>query len=322
MKVMAIAGAITRRGFGRALCGAGLSFCGRAASVARLSWGDESGAASTRERRYRADAQILLLSVPLLHRQGVGGGSVLWRDWSEAGATLRLLEFDGYSLPARAAGLNRLGFIREMSRVVEAKTVESIYFGLMTASPEESAEQASKALHSTAKEQTYTVIDGRIIPSGSEASVAHFAAPAALSALQRPELMERARKALAAEAKVAPGPAATSDGAQGFLAALADMLLRPECRQSSYVYSGRLYWLWVTRAVDAKATAYFRERQLVAKSGSVIRVGGRLRRQQGGKDIEFRLWVEQPAERPLPLRIEYQAKSYLRLVFEAEPTRL
>lgn len=317
---MGVMRAITRRLFGRTLGGAMLSFAGSAASFDRLSWGQASGEAQSLERHYRADAQVMVLGVSLFHREGVGGGSVLWRESSEAGgAALRLLEFNGYSLPARAAGLNRLGFIREMCRVVDAKSVESIYFGLMTASPEESAAQARGALHSTAKEQAYTVIDGRVVPSGSEASVAHFAAPASLSALQRPELIERAQKSLAAESKVSGGPAPHED-AQSFLESLAGLLRRPERRESSYVYSGRVYSLWVDRAVDAKATALFRTRKLVPPDGTVIRVAGRLRRQAGGKETDFRLWVEQAAERPVPLRIEYQAKSYLRLVFEAEGT--
>jgi hypothetical protein len=69
--------------------------------------------------------------------------------------------------------------------------------------------------------------------------------------------------------------------------------------------------------VDAKATAYFRERRLIAVPAEVVRVTGRLRREPGGKETEFRLWIPSGADRPLPLRIEYQAKSYLRLVFEA-----
>ena len=35
------------------------------------------------------------------------------------------------------------------------------------------------------------------------------------------------------------------------------------------------------------------------------------------KETEFRLWIPSRAEQPLPQCIEYQAKSYLRLVFEA-----
>ena len=48
-----------------------------------------------------------------------------------------------------------------------------------------------------------------------------------------------------------------------------------------------------------------------------LRIAGSLWAAGGGRPIEFRLWVEEGAARPLPLRIEYQPKSYLRLTFEA-----
>jgi hypothetical protein len=314
---MRIARAITRRAFSRALGGTLLSLFSKAAPCARLEWTDGSGARPV-AWQYRADAQVLVLGLPFFHRQGVGGGSVVWRESTEAdGGMLRLLEFDGYSIPTRAAGLNRLGFIRELSRWTDGKSAESIYFGLMTASPEESAEQARGALHSAAKEQAYSVIDGRVVATGSEDTSAHFLAPATLSAAQRPELMERAQKALAAAVKATGGPAAPQGEAQSFLQSLAELLRRPERSECSYVYSGRLYSLWVTRTPDPKTTAYFRARHLLPQDGNIVRVAGKLRRQAGGPETDFRLWVEQGAGRPLPLRIEYQAKSYLRLVFEA-----
>ena len=52
-------------------------------------------------RRYRADAQVLVLSLPILRRSGVGGGSIVWREWTEADGSCRLLEFTGYSLPKK-----------------------------------------------------------------------------------------------------------------------------------------------------------------------------------------------------------------------------
>jgi hypothetical protein len=56
---------------------------------------------------------------------------------------------------------------------------------------------------------------------------------------------------------------------------------------------------------------------LIAATVDAVRVSGRVRRQAGGKESRFNLWIADPAERPLPLRIEYQPKSYLRLAFEA-----
>src|SRR5580704_2508617 len=106
----------SRRAFGRlwagsALC-AGAERTGFGAVEGRLELEGQPQADLSLDRHYRADAQVLVLGVPLLHRTSVGGGSVQWREWSEAnGGSQRLLEFLGFSSPERAAGLNRLGFI-------------------------------------------------------------------------------------------------------------------------------------------------------------------------------------------------------------------
>jgi hypothetical protein len=277
----------------------------------RLAWeawppGDASAA-----RRYRADAEIVLLSVTVLHRSGVGGGRA---SWSEAPG-MRLLEFSGYSLPERAAGLRRLGFIREMART-DGDGSESIYFGLMTSSPEESATEAHKALHDQSKSSMYSTVEGRVAPGAVETLTAHFTAPAQISPSHYEELVSMARQALS----VASAKAPEFDPRQcepTFLQALA-RLLESDRTDTRYVYNGRLYRLWLKRGADAKATAYFREKKLIGAEASVVRAEGRLRREPSGKETDFQIWVEQGARRPLPLRIRYQAKSYLRLVFEAE----
>ena len=132
-----------------------------------------------------------MLSVPLLRKSGVGGGAA---SWSEENG-LRWLEFRGYSLPERAAGLNRVGLIRELSRQ-EGERSESIYFGLMTSSPEESIGEAREALRRRDPRVTCSAIEGRISPDGVEAASAHFQAPAQLSDGPGEPLTEMARQAL------------------------------------------------------------------------------------------------------------------------------
>ena len=66
---------------------------------------------------------------------------------------------------------------------------DAIYFGLMTASNEESAEEARKALQSKATESAYTVIEGRIAGDASTSALAHFMGPSRISAERRGEFM-------------------------------------------------------------------------------------------------------------------------------------
>jgi hypothetical protein len=195
---------------------------------------------------------------------------------------------------------------------------ESLYFGLMTASPEETAEEARKALHSTAKEATYTAIDGRVASGAVETVVAHFTAPAHWSMGNRNDLIERARTALATAAPRPPEGEVRGATIRPFLETLCDALRQPAPAEDRFVYGGRFYRLWLQKSADLRTTARFRERGLVSAGSNVVRAACKLRREKGGKQSNFQLWVEEGAPQPLPLRIEYQAKSYLRLIFEAE----
>lgn len=312
--------AFTRRCFGR-ICAGGLLFGRRilrAMEAAPLTWAVLPDSRAGLERRYRADAQVILLSIPVLHRNGVGDGAAIWREsLADDGAVVRLLEFTGRSAPEHAAGLNRFGFIQELSRSIGGGCSESIYFGLMTSSPEENAAEARKALHSNSKEIPFSAIEARIVERCVETAAAHFLAPARTSAADRGVLIASARQALSGAPKKKDDLRPIEPMPLPFLHTLADLLSRPDSSQAEYVYNGRLYSLRVERSGDPKAATVFREQRLIAAAANVTRVSGALWRQNGGKPIEFRLWIEEGSARPLPLRIEYQPKPYLRLTFEA-----
>lgn len=316
--------AITRRRCSRLLAAAALSRFWRgalqASGVERLSWSAEPGAGELhRERRYQANAQILILSLPLVRWPNVGGGSAVWREAAApGGSVVRLLEFTGFSRPDHAAGLNRLGFIRELSSEAAGSPGEFLYFGLMTASPEESAEEARKALRSKAKEAAYTAIDGRLARGLAQTVVAHFSVPARWSVADRNELVQRAKAALLTAAPRPPDFPVDGQTFRPFLHSLAEALRQSSPGESRFSYAGRLYRLSVEKAADAKATADFRKRGMVGGTAAVVRVTGKVRRETGGKESHFRLWVEEGAPQPLPLRIDYQARSFLRLVFEVQ----
>jgi hypothetical protein len=127
-----------------------------------------------------------------------------------------------------------------------------------------------------------------------------------------------AQEALSSAPAKPPDFDARAATAQTFLQSLAALLQNPGPSETRCIYNGRLYRLSLHKTPDPKAAAYFRERRLIAQNARVIRAEGKLRREAGGKETSFRVWIEEAAARPLPLRIEYQAKSYLRLMFEAE----
>ena len=311
--------AFTRRSF----CWASIAgVAGRhflqAAEYRPVGWLSEARTAGGVRRRYRADAQILMLSVPVLHCKGVGDGSALWSDSvASNGTTERFLEFTGRSAPEHAAGLNRFGFIQELSRTADRERLESHYFGLMTSSPEESAAEARKALYTDAKEAWFSAIEGHITERSIETVSARFLAPTRTSAAERSQLMEQARQALAAASTRKQDALAAGLPPRTFLHVLADVLSGNGPSRTQYVYNGRLYHFKVEKSPDAKAARAFRELGLIGATATLARISGMLWR-DGGKPTEFKLWIEEDNPHPLPLRIEYQPRNYLRLTFEAE----
>jgi len=310
----------TRRGLGW-ICAAWLlgRRLLRAGEADPLAWVAEMEPSAGPGRRYRADAQIILLSIPVLRRRDVGDGSATWRESAaEGGAVIRLLEFTGRSAPERAAGVNRFGLIQELSRNRDRAPVESMYFGLMTASPEESAAEARKALHSNAEDASYSAIEGRIAAGCIETASARFMAPVRTSPAERNELVERARRVLSLAPRRKIELHSTGDAPRPFLHALAGLLNQPGSSETRYAYNGSLYHLRVARSADAKAANFFREKRLIPPRAEVTRISAWLCREEGGTPSEFRLWIEEGTPLPLPLRIEYRPKSYLRLMFEAQ----
>lgn len=307
---------MTRRDWARLAAGAALLAAARwQARAAGLSWDTPDRGLPGAERKYRVDAQVVLFGVPLLRRPAVGAGTAAWRESRDVDGTTRALEFAVGSLPERAAGLNRFGFIQEKIRLADTGMTEAIYFGLMTATAEESAAEARGALHPTAAQVAYTAVDACIRSHSMVTATAHFTAPSALSLVHRTQLQEMARQALAAVPRTSVDLPVERE-APPFLEALAELLRQPRGGESRYIYCGRFYSLRLRRTADPKAGEHFRARGLA--TGPVNAMSGRLQRDAGGKPIDFRLWVEESAAHPIPLRIEYQPKPYLRLAFEAE----
>jgi hypothetical protein len=271
-------------------------------------WDDPANKAERSERQYRVDAQILLFGATLFRRNSVGAGNAAW---SEAGER-RKLEFTGFSYPDKAAGLNRFGFIEEVSRGGK----DFAYFGLMTSSPEDSIDSARKALNPGSGAVVITAIDGRLRPGNVEALITQFQAPAFAFVHNREELIRSAHKALAeAERRPLEFDPRTA-AAQPFLHSLFDAYRRG-ANATTYIYGSWVYSLTLHAAPDESASVAFRKARLLPAGGKALKVSGRINPPAGGREIDFHIWLEVDSPRPIPLRIDYRPKPYLRLTFEA-----
>lgn len=272
---------------------------------------------------YRADAVVLLLSLPIFRRAGVGSGFASLTEVTHDDERYYSMRFAGASRPERAAGLNRVGAIREVVRERSATLTEAAYFGVLTSSPEETLEEGRRSLRKTGEKwNDYTAIDGRSRSGLTRSTVAHFRLPSS----------GKADLGVIAEARANfqtsrppwrenhwPG-ATEREAPPTFLYALMRAVRLPgRTSESWYVYSERSYRLHLEKETDRQQGQRFAELGLTSRPERVLEVRGRIRPERGGNQTTFRLWIEDGLATAIPLRIEFQPRPYLRLVFEADP---
>ncbi len=275
-------------------------------------------------RRYRADAVITFLGLPIYSRQGVGSGYAIVEQWREGASRVMSLQFAAGSLPKRAAGLNRLGFLQEMVKWDGSGAVEVGYFGFMTLSKEESLEEGRRALAEGGRgEGLYKVVVGGIergqarsrtldLPGGGAAGWADWSQllPALRGQVRETKLYE------APESVQGDIP----EGVSSFLSTLVrEFHGKPGRAESHFVYGKGRHRLEVERVPDPKMGRSLVSRSLAGDPERVVRLQGAVRDSRTGKRTKFRVWFEAGGRAALPLRFELQPRSFLQLAFEFDP---
>ena len=322
--------AISRRHLGRMLMALAASAPRRSRAagpalleIDRIVEGLGGSAASRTSFTYRADAVIVLLSVPIFRRAGVGSGFASLAQSTHEDERYYALRFAGASRPERAAGLDRVGAIREVVREQGDTLREAAYFGVLTSSPEETLEEGRRSIGKIAnKWNEYTAIDGQSRCGLTRSAVAHFRLPAAGA----PNLRVVAEARANFQTRRPPWRENQWSGERErqapptFLYALMQAIRRPQrTTESWYVYSERSYRLRLEKELDRQQGQRFAELGLTSRPDQVIEVRGRTREERSGRQSTFRLWIEDGRANALPLRIEFQPRSYLRLSFEVDP---
>jgi len=269
-------------------------------------------------RKYIASATVMLFSIPLVSRSGVGSGyAVVEEAGSGAGHTLSI-QFGAGSYPERARGLNRLGFIQEA--VVEERPgepAECAWLAFMTTSKEASLDQAKKALYASGAVVPYSASQGVGRYGRFASRVDRLEFPSRYTWRDISQLVENARGAMAAGAGAEQQQSGSEKPATFLYQVRRAMLDRKPRTASDLVFNAKQFRLETQKADDAAATALFTEKQLVPSAGRVMRMDDLLTEERTSVKTPFRLWYTKGAEQSPPLRFEYQAKSFLRLTFEA-----
>ena len=221
----------------------------------------------------------------------------------------RALFFAGGSDPKRAHGLKRLGWIREVVLGSGFTPTEADYFGVLSSSPEESLEHARKSIATPQSGRSlYSAVNGRHTAGLSRSAVTHFEFASDANWSDH-GLIDAAQSTFRAnvEWRETSWPSSSNHAPPTFLFQLATLLeQRARHAVGRYVYNEQEYLL------ELEAS------QQGGKDGLVVVRGG-IRNQRTRYQTAFRLWIEESSDSIVPVRIEFQPRSFLRLTFEALP---
>jgi hypothetical protein len=104
-----------------------------------------------------------------------------------------------------------------------------------------------------------------------------------------------------------------------FLYTVRKALLDPRPRTTAGLFfNSRQFQLDTEKESDPTAGARFVAKNLVSRADRVMRLNELLTERRTGDKTPFHLWYEAGSEQMPPLQFEYQARSFLRLTFEAD----
>jgi hypothetical protein len=273
-------------------------------------------------RRYEATAYISLLSVNIFARSGVGFGYARVDEDVFAKNRNVSLRFLSGSIPERAHGLNRFGFIQENIKERDGICAKADYFGLITANGEESLSQAKVALETTSQTTAFVAAQATIDPQSARYSIRHMMLPSIFRGVNVEQLLDDVRASFDRSEIGQPEhhQALNGDIIGTFLYSIREAILAPSDKlQKRFLYNGKTFDLLTEKRADEKASRELHAAGLIGPASSSTLLIGVIRNETTNELTNFRLWFDPASPDFLPLRFEFRPKSYLRLVFQAMP---
>ena len=290
---------------------------------------DDSGMSAACEkhftRAYTATAYVTLMSITIFSRASVGGGfASLDEEEAKAGCDIRLRFFAGSS-PERAHGLNRLGYIDEHVQEQKGAPAAIRYFGFITANRETSLKEARVALDSSGhKSVTYVAAEGLSRGATVRYCVRDMLLPAHYRWVDSEQLLRQVTSnwnSRPADERERSVDSHVSQTTETFLYALTRAMVSSRKQsEARFIYNGTMYRLSTETVQDERTGQDLKRAGFRLSPLNVVRLKGIIRRDGQGAETEFRLWFDRSSSNVLPLRFEFRPKSFLRLVFDANPT--
>lgn len=275
-----------------------------AGSLDRLAKADASATRVVHARRYRVRAAVNLFGIPLISKDGVGGGRAMVEELTSGSSRTAVLQFSGGSWPDHLKGFNRFGMTQEAVREQAGIVAESAYFSFMTSSPEKNSDEAWRAFNDRSRQLGIAVARGDANPEGYRCSIDHEIAPAACTWLDCPKLMDDLRS--------------RSGGSNGM-----GPNIRAERAFPTFLYVVRRIMSGNAAGSGESfihnATVYQLTFQMEKVTGGATLLTGHIFERGTRDHSQFRVWFDPSDPALLPSRIEFRPRSFLCLIFEHDP---
>lgn len=251
---------------------------------------------TVQQRHYRVNITVTALGIPFFRRSEVGGGYASVELGSGPGAAGTALQFAAGSWPERAAGLNRFGMFREALVERALGDDERAFAGFITSSKEENLGEARSALKSNTAGTPLAIAWGGARAGSAWFHVKTREVPLSCNWLEA----DRVLSDLVREGSTGAPHVVAATTTSTFLTAMRRAALSKEpSLRSSFFHNGKRYEL---------RTSW--------RSHSGGELEGQIRNEKGVMTADFRTDYEPGDQSGLPIRIEYHARSFLRLTFE------
>lgn len=272
-------------------------------------------------RFYRASVYISIFSIQIFTRSGVGSGFAGVDQKPTGDGSTFSVQFMAGSDPHRAHGLNRLGIIQEVVHTSNQSMTSADYFGLMTHSGEESLQEAKASIGKSTGD-TILYVASRAHLSGNKGHYTkdYFREPSSYGLSDAGQLIRTIEAGLnTSHSATAAVP--LSQQTETFLYSLLE-IIRSNCSRAEkqFFYNGTTFRLVAEKKLDRRAGEEFRRVGLTTRPAEIEQLVGTIQNQQTESQTSFRLWFDASSQNVLPLRFEFRPRSFLKLVFDAEPT--
>lgn len=273
-------------------------------------------------RTYKASAYVTVWSLPVFSRADVGYGSAIEQQQPGPDGDSIELEFCSGSIPERAHGLNRFGYVHELISEKDHVPVMADYIGAMTIGGNQTVRHG-EAMFDTQKSSqvTYLAASEHIENHQAHSSLHHLQLPVPTEAAAG-DIMRRVKAGLdgSAGSTLQEERNLSARTAQTFLYSIrAAIRSDAAVAQQDFIYVGKRYRLRTEKHADPAGEAELRKLNIAGADSRVGRLNGWIDNVQTHERTPFTIWYDERATSALPLRFEYHPKPYLRLVFDAQP---